>query len=144
MSSMKSIYIPAHVVDGTLRSSPKQGKHSLEPLASLAKRHGLPFSILEESDVLNDAEVHKTEGDLWQCLDGEVTFICGGELLSPKFRKNPDGWNNKNELFSKKIKGGSTFVLKKGDWLWIPVGEPHQHSARGTARLIIIKIPKSF
>ena len=32
-------------------------------------------------------------------------------------------------------------ILKQGDWLWIPAGEPHQHSATGTARLVIIKIP---
>jgi len=56
--------------------------------------------------------------------------------------KRKDGSENPDEVRSKTISGGTTYVLKPGDWLWIPAGVPHQHSAQGTARLVIVKIPR--
>lgn len=107
------------------------------------KSAGTPVAVLEDKEILNDAEVHKTEGDLWLCLEGEVTFICGGELVDPRFSKDKDGKDKVNELRAKEINGGAEIVLKPGDWLWIPPGEPHLHKTSGTARLVIIKIPNN-
>jgi len=129
-------------IEKTLLSRPKQGKNLLEPLKSIAIKNQVPFKILEDSAVVNEAEVHMNEGDLWSCLQGTVIFTCGGELVNPRMRKNNDGTNNESELVATKIKNGKKIILKKGDWLWIPPGEPHQHECDGVARLIIVKIPK--
>ena len=126
----------------TLKAKPSGGKRLLEPLKSIAAANALPFNILEDKNVSNDAEVHMHEGDLWCCLAGRVTFVCGGKMVSPWFWEKADGTKNKNEIKAKKIKGGKTMVLSPGDWLWIPAGVSHSHRTKGTARLVIIKIPK--
>ncbi len=128
-------------VDETLAAPSTPGKKLLEPLKALAAAKKLPFNILEDTDISNDAEVHMHEADLWLCLEGEVVFTYGGELIDPWFKVNPDGTEDKREIKAKQIKGGTESVLKPGDWLWIPAGEPHSHSCKGTARLAIIKIP---
>ncbi|MDZ4285450.1 MAG: cupin domain-containing protein, partial [Candidatus Sungbacteria bacterium] len=104
---------------------------------------GLPFKILEDHQTVNEAEIHRIEGDLWCSLQGEVTFTHGGELVEPRARVRKDGTTDENELIAKEISGGTEVVMKPGDWLWIPAGTAHQHSCTGTARLMIIKIPKS-
>ena len=136
MSAQKFYLFKKEEVDKVLAMAPEIGKRML------FKSSDNPVGILEDKDVVNDAEVHKTEGDLWLCLEGEVTFICGGELVDPWFSKDKDGKDKLNELKAKEIKGGTEMTLKPGDWLWIPVGEPHQHKTFGTTRLAIIKIPK--
>ncbi len=129
-------------IDETLATPSIVGKKLLEPLKSLAAANKLPFNILEDKEVLNnEAEVHKHEGDLWFCLEGEVKFIYGGEMVDPWVKKNADGTENPNEIKAKEIKNGVESILKPGDWLWIPAGQPHQHFCAGTARLVIIKIP---
>lgn len=121
--------------------TPKKGKNMLEPLKSLAFEHDLPFKILEDHEVVNEAEIHRICGDLWYCLKGEATFIHGGELVEPRVKVRKDGTTDENELFAKAISGGAETVMQPGDWLWIPAGMAHQHSCLGTARFMIIKIP---
>ena len=142
MQETKCVYVSAGEIKETLGSEPTQGKRLLEPLKSFAKERGLPFNILEDKEVTNEAEIHMHEGDLWHCLGGEVVFIYGGEMVEPWFKKNADGSEDKREVKANEIKGGERTVLKSGDWLWIPAGEPHQHMCKGVARLAIIKIPK--
>lgn len=142
MNLQKSFVVRKTEIDKTLQAIPIDGKQLLEPLKSLAAQEKLPINILEDQNVSNDAEVHLHESDLWLCLSGEVTFVCGGEMVDPWFGKKSDGSVNENDLKAKEIRGGTEVVLKPGDWLWIPAGEPHQHGAKGTARLVIIKIPK--
>jgi mannose-6-phosphate isomerase-like protein (cupin superfamily) len=137
-----AIHIPKEIIDETLRQPALHGKRNTEPLKSFSKAHGASITILEDTDVVNDAEVHMHEADLWGCIDGEVTFLCGGELVDSWYGKRADGSDNPNELKAKTIKGGTEIIVKAGDWLQIPAGEPHQHSCEGTARLFIIKIPK--
>jgi len=137
---MKTVFVSSDEIGVMLRGKAIIGKNLLEPFRTLSLQNKLPFSILEDTAVSNDAEVHAKEGDLWFGLEGEAKFVCGGEMVEPKCRLNA-GTENKNELYASKIKGGSEFVVRAGDWLWIPAGEPHQHSATGTARLVIIKIP---
>ncbi len=138
----KCVLVRKEEVAETLASIPKQGKKSLEPLKSLALANKLPFNILEDHQILeNDAEAHTHECDLWICLEGEPTFIYGGEMVNPWYGKLPDGSENQREIKAKEIRNGTKVVLKPGDWLWIPAGQPHQHNCAGTTRLAIIKIP---
>lgn len=129
------------VMDETLASEPGTGKRLLEPLRSVAIEHHLPFKILEDAFVMNDAEVHKDEGDLWICLEGTVTFVCGGEIVDAQYRTRADGTENDREVVGSGIEGGKEFVLLPGDWLWIPPGVAHVHGSSGVARMGIIKIP---
>ena len=136
------VYISKGEIDKSLSNIPVKGKRLLEPIKALSARTKTPLNILEDHQILdNEAEVHKQEGDLWQCLEGEVNFIYGGEMVNPWVKKNADGTENPNEIKAKEIKNGTEIVLRPGDWLWIPPGEPHQHNCAGTARLAIIKIP---
>lgn len=130
-------------IQQTLRSIPTPGKKLLEPLKSLAEKHRLPLKILEDKEVVTEAEVHMNHGDLWYCLEGEVKFIYGGELVDPVVKKNSDSSLDHNELRAKEIRGGKGVVLKPGDWFWVPAGQPHQHGSDGLCRLVIIKIPKA-
>lgn len=127
----------------TLKRKPTDGKRLLEPMKTIAAAQALPFNILEDKNVSNDAEVHTHESDLWLCLEGTVMFVCGGTMFRPWYGKKADGTENPNELKARKIKGGKKIILKSGDWFWIPAGVPHSHSAKGAARLVIVKIPKA-
>jgi len=138
----KAIVFRNEEIDQTLATPALAGKRLLEPLKAFSVENKFPLNILEDKEVSNDAEIHKNEGDLWYCLEGEATFIHGGELVDPVFGKKADGSANENELNAKEISGGEEIVIKKGDWFWIPSGVPHKHSSIGTARLIIIKIPE--
>lgn len=137
----KCVVVKKKQMDAALRRAPRQGKHGLEPFASFALKNKLPFSVLEDSKVSNEPEIHRTEDDVWFCLQGSATFIYGGKLKNSKPRKKPDGTANPNEICGTVIIGGTKATLKPGDWLWIPARVPHQHSAQDTARLVIIKIP---
>jgi mannose-6-phosphate isomerase-like protein (cupin superfamily) len=138
MENKYVIALASSQLTGFLKSiAPEAGKRLLQWPQEL---QGLPFAILEDSAVTNDPEIHMKEGDLWQCLEGEVKFVCGGELERMFEKQNSDGSNNPDELSGTSIIGGVEYVLHPGDWLWIPPGVPHQHSAEGTARLFIQKI----
>ena len=144
MAEQKCVLVRKEVFDETLATAPTKGKHLLEPLKSIASENKLPLmGILEDTEVTNEAEIHHHEGDLWLCLEGEVEFIYGGELIEPWFKKLPDGSEDRREVKAKEIKNGTREILKPGDWLWIPAGRPHVHNKLdGYARLVIIKIPK--
>ncbi len=137
------VYVKRELINETLGSATRQGKKLLEPLKTISKESKLPLNILEDKDVINEAEIHTHEGDLWQCLEGEVTFIFGGELVDPWKKKNADGTEDEREIKANEIRNGTETVLRPGDWLWIPPGQPHQHVCKGVARLAIIKIPKA-
>lgn len=136
------VYVPKATVDEALRNQPVQGKHSLEPLKALAAASGLPMNVLEDHEVVNDAEVHHHEDDLWFCLEGDVAFTYGGELADPWYKKNLDGTEDRREIKAKEVRGGKTIVMRPGDWLYVPAGQPHKHDClNGTARLVIVKLP---
>jgi len=121
-----------------LKKPPTKGKKHLEPLKSRFIAGEIPFGIMEDSEIAEtESEIHKHEGDLWFCLEGEPEFICGGELISQRARDGSDG----KELYGTGIEGGEKIVLSAGDWLWIPAGVPHLHRSSKTARLVIIKVP---
>lgn len=136
-----ALYIPKSKVDETLVASSTQGKKLLEPLKSLAIETGSPLKIIELDHHVNVPEVHKYLDDLWYCIEGEVRFFVGGTMIEPRMRTLPDGTLDETELRAKSIEGSKEILVRPGDWLWIPAGEPHQHITEGTARLFIIKIP---
>lgn len=137
-----SVLLKAGEVAKMLQTTPTAGKKLLEPLKTFAKENDLPLNILEDYEVSNEPEAHRHEHDLWHCLQGEVIFVCGGELIEPRAKVNKDGSVDEREWKGRTIKGGREVSLKQGDWLFIPAGEPHSHRTNTTARLIIIKIPK--
>src|SRR3989344_5285278 len=136
MNTQSCVVVRKKQITDTLKQESFSGKRLLEPLKSFAIGNSLPLNILEDKEISNDAEVHMREADLWHCLEGEVTFVYGGEMVDPWFGKNPDGSENKDEIKAKEIKGGDTVVLCPGDWFFIPAGQPHSHSCKGTARLV--------
>lgn len=137
-----SVFIPKSEIDQTLATPSTQGKRLLEPFKAFAAANKLPFNILEDNAVSNEAEVHHHEADLWLCLEGSVRFVTGGEMVDPWFKKLADGTEDQREVKAKEIRGGTESVLNPGDWLWIPAGQPHLHVCEGVARLVIVKIPK--
>ena len=136
-----AVYIAKSTVDEALAVSPAQGKKLLEPLKSLAATTDAPLNIIELDHHANVPEAHKYLDDLWYCIEGEVRFFVGGAMIEPHTRIAPDGTLDEAEMRAERIEGGKEIVLNPGDWLWIPAGEPHQHSTEKTARLFIIKIP---
>ena len=130
------IFIPKKVTDETLAQLPTQGKRLLEPFKSASGSSAI--YILEDSDVDNEFEIHRHEADLWQCLEGEVEFEVGGELVEPWVKEDND-----KEIKAKpgNARGTTKYQLRPGDILLIPAGQPHSHRTKGTARLYVTKIP---
>ena len=137
-----AVHIPHNDISKALEQEPKQGKRQLEPFSSLMKSKNVPLAIVEDTNVYdNKAEVHTKTADLWRCLEGDVIFTVGGTLQSGAPRTLPDGSTDDTEWRARAIDNGEDITLRKGDWLYIPAGEPHTHRAKGTARLLIVKIP---
>lgn len=138
------ILISASDITKTLLSAPLKGKRLLEPLKSISSTHHIPMNLLEDVEVKEtEAEVHLHEADLWFGLEGEVAFVCGGTLVQPTHTKRTDGTENPNELKGEDIVGGREIIVRSGDWLWIPAGQPHKHTCEGVGRVMIIKIPQN-
>ena len=112
-TNAKAVIISKGRIARTLKTRPEKGVRLLEPFKSFARANNLPINILEDRAVRGQMEVHRTEADLWLCLEGKPSFTVGGKRV----------------------------VLHPGDWLWIPPGVAHAHAAAKTARLAIVKIP---
>ncbi len=78
-------------IDVMLMQASVPGKRLLEPLKTIAVETKLPLNVLEDKEVSNEAEVHRHEGDLWYCLEGEVMFVYSGEMVKPWAKQLPDG-----------------------------------------------------
>ncbi len=142
MNIASSIFILRSQIDEALAVAPTQGKKELEPFKSLMKAQGVPVIILEDHAVSdNKVEVHLHQADFWICLEGEATFLVDGEMVEPWQRIRSDGSIDPNEVRAKNMKNAREIVLRPGDCLWIPAGQPHQHLATKTARLLILKLP---
>jgi len=113
-------------------------------MKSFLQERGIPANVLEDMDVHdNVVEVHRHMADFWIGLEGEATFTVGGELVESFVKDKGEGTINDLELRAKSTRGGETVVVGPGDWLWIPVGQLHVHSATGVARLPVFKIPQA-
>ena len=63
-------------------------------------------------------EVHDKETDVLYILDGEATFVTGGQMVGGKLSR-PGQWLGSN------ITGGETHHVVKGDVYVVPAGVPH-------------------
>jgi mannose-6-phosphate isomerase-like protein (cupin superfamily) len=68
-----------------------------------------------------DAELHDESDDVYYVLEGTAKLTLGGTLDTPR-EASPGEWK------SKKIMGGTTFEIKKGDLIIVPRGTPHQRT----------------
>lgn len=129
-------------VEAALAQPLQPGGNTQEPVKSLTAAHKVPFNIQANHEVTSaKPELHLKHADLWHCISGEVTFLCGGTIVNQAARKNADGTENANEHTGDSIEGGTPVTLKQGDWLWIPARTPHQMTCAGTSKTAIIKIP---
>ena len=69
-------------------------------------------------DAPGQVEVHDKETDVIHILDGEATFVFGGQMVGGKVSR-PGQWLGSD------ITGGQTRRVAKGDVLVIPAGIPH-------------------
>lgn len=130
----KHIFIGKEDTEKILQIEPKQGKRGLPWALPDEPQLKLPFNVLEDTNVVNEPEVHDTEGDYWECLQGDVVFTVGGRLINPRLVKE-------NEWKGDGIESGEEIRMCPGDRLWIPPGVPHSHKKiDGTAYLMITKI----
>lgn len=65
------------------------------------------------------AEVHAHFDDIFFVTQGKATLITGGTVVDP--HTSPDG-----ETHGKRIEGGTSRMIGKGDVVEIPAGTPHQ------------------
>ena len=63
-------------------------------------------------------EVHDKETDVLYVVDGEATFVFGGQMQGGKVT-SPGQWQGSD------ITGGETHRIAKGDVFVIPAGVPH-------------------
>lgn len=69
-------------------------------------------------DKAGEVEVHDKETDVLYILEGEATFVFGGQMVGGKTTR-PDQWLGTD------ITGGETHHVAKGDVFVIPAGVPH-------------------
>jgi len=142
MESNQSFILKDREIKDMLAILPVKGKNLLEPLAHIAGERALPFKLIELSDHVNKPEIHTYLHDLWYCIEGELRFFCGGAMVEQYTRSRADRTLDETEIRAKSIEGAKESVVTVGDWFFIPAGTPHQHITKGTARLMIIKIPQ--
>ena len=102
---------------------------------------GMQLRVAIQHDKLREnqeAESHDDSDDVYYVLEGSAELTLGGSLDSPR-EASPGEWK------SKKINGGTTFTIKKGDLIVVPRGTPHQrNSIKGKEfTMILIKIFKA-
>ncbi len=100
-----------------------------------AKGTQMRVAVFNDAKRENDLyEVHDGSDDIYYVLDGEATLILGGELVEPN-EISPGEWR------SKTIKGGNSFVIKKGDLVVVPRGTVHQRTVKNKGfSMILIKV----
>jgi quercetin dioxygenase-like cupin family protein len=112
------------VLAGAQSGSP--GVIHIEP-AKLAEALAKGGSLVTRTDLLvngahreagGQVEVHDKETDVLYILDGEATFVYGGQMVGGKVSR-PGQWLGSD------ITGGQTRHIGKGDVFVIDAGIPH-------------------
>jgi mannose-6-phosphate isomerase-like protein (cupin superfamily) len=123
----------------------KQSLDELEKSLSVANKvedltggPGTQLRVAIQHDKLRenaDAEVHDDSDDVYYVVEGSAQLTLGGTLDSPR-EATPGEWKGK------KINGGTTFEISKGDLIIVPRGTPHQRiSIKGKEfSMILIKV----
>jgi quercetin dioxygenase-like cupin family protein len=82
-------------------------------------------------------EVHPTSIDIFYCIDGAVTVVTGGKVVSTKE-------SGENPMAGAKVEQGRADHMTKGDWLLVPSGTPHWHTEYpkpfGFYRYLLVKV----
>lgn len=65
-----------------------------------------------------EAEIHLSETDIFYVLQGQATFVTGGEIVEPR-NVSP------TEIRGKQLKGGEERRIGQGDVITVPRGVPH-------------------
>jgi len=78
--------------------------------------HNVTYNVRVRS---GGAEMHQHFADNFFVVDGEGTEVTGGKLADMKDTGN-------GEPRGSSVVGGTSQVLRKGDYLHIPAGTPHQ------------------
>lgn len=131
-------FIEGRHVETAIGSLPTIGKHQLEPLSSISKEKGVSYNMLEDHEFYTPfPELHRHETDVFIGYEGEIEFILGGKGVDVYIADDND-----NEIKAREIIGGTKFVLKVGDFLEIPAGVWHAHTATHGRAYIIKKIPE--
>jgi mannose-6-phosphate isomerase-like protein (cupin superfamily) len=65
-----------------------------------------------------EAEVHLSDTDIFYVLEGQATFVTGGEIVEPRNI-------SATEIRGRQLSGGEERRIGKGDVITIPRGVPH-------------------
>jgi quercetin dioxygenase-like cupin family protein len=112
-------FLSAKEVDA-LTSQPGPGAHTAFPV----DHENYYVEYASRSDTGNVPEVHTHWTHYIQVLSGEATLIYGGTVSNAK-ESSP------GQIRGDAIVGGTTMTVRKGDFIQIPAGMPHQFSATG-------------
>src|SRR5881296_151647 len=102
---------------GVVHVDPEKVAAALAKGGSLVTRPDLLVSG-SHREAGGQVEVHDKETDVLYILDGEATFVFGGQMVGGKVSR-PGQWLGSD------ITGGQTRHIAKGDVFVIPAGIPH-------------------
>lgn len=82
-----------------------------------------PYTVnaAHRAPVLNIANIHEAQAELFIVMDGTATMVTGGKIVEPT--------RNGTNITGKSIEGGTSQKLSKGDFLIVPAGVPHWFTA---------------
>ncbi len=115
------------VVLGVLAGAQDGSKGIHVDPAKVAEALAKGGSLVTRSDLLvsgshreaaGQVEVHDKETDVLYIVDGQATFVFGGQMVGGKVTR-PGQWLGSD------ITGGETHRIAKGDVFVIPAGVPH-------------------
>src|SRR5215475_13617754 len=110
-------YAQQHAPAAGVHVDPAKVAEALAKGGTLVTR---PDLIVQGShrDKSGQVEVHDKETDVIHILEGEATFVFGGQMVGGKLAR-PDQWLGTD------ITGGEAYHAAKGDVFVIPAGTPH-------------------
>ena len=82
-------------------------------------KHDTYLVLNTSRDKSGQAEVHDSWSDNIFIQDGEASFVTGGVAVDAKD-------SAPGEKRGTSIKGGTTMVMRPGDYFFVPAGTPHQ------------------
>ena len=96
------------------------------------------YTMLTVRTKSGGGEQHAHFADFLFVIDGEGTEMTGGTMVDGKD-------TGEGEIRGKTLEGATPHALKKGDWIHIPAGTPHQAvmAAGKTLTLYVVKVEES-
>ena len=97
-----------------------------------------PYNVNMEHRVNmpQNASIHDKEAELFYVVDGGGTVVLGGRLTN--------GTKNGDNSTGSGIEGGDAKKISKGDFIFVPQGQPHWFSAiDGELTLMSLHLPRT-